>query len=83
MNRRELVRAVLTFGAVGALARSVSAHTSVGAALTCPVDGKSFGIRETASYTTFGGYRDFAKKGAIGTLYEDMVHACPVCAFAG
>lgn len=33
--------------------------------------------------TVFGNYRDFQKKGAIGSYYEDMIAACPSCRFAG
>jgi uncharacterized protein (DUF2225 family) len=59
------------------------AHTSRHEQLTCPVDGVKFKVTVTGSYTTFGQYRDFAKQGAIGSLYADMVHACPACHFAG
>lgn len=73
---------VLACAACG-LERAAQAHTASEATLVCPVDGTKLQIRVTMSMTTFGGYRDFQKRGAIGSYYEDMVHACPTCHFAG
>lgn len=62
---------------------SSSAHTSYPKQIKCPIDGKKFTIYVTASYTTFGTYRDFQKHGAIGDLYESYVNACPECHYSG
>jgi uncharacterized protein (DUF2225 family) len=63
--------------------RRANAHTSVVTTIQCPIDGTSFQVRETASYTSFGSLRDFQRLGAVGSLYADAVHACPACHFAG
>lgn len=85
VRRRELLVATGSVAACALLGISppVFAHTSVPETIHCPVDAQSFEVNETASYTTLGGYRDFAKRGSTETLYEDMVHVCPACHFAG
>jgi hypothetical protein len=82
-RRVTLGLASLAAGAVVGAPRPAQAHTSSSEKTTCPIDGKVFEVSVTMSYTTFGSYRDFQKQGAIGSLYEDMVHACPSCHFAG
>jgi hypothetical protein len=82
-RRFSLSLASLAAGAAFGAPRLAGAHTSGREKIACPVDGTSFEVSVTMSYTTFGSYRDFQKKGAIGSLYEDMVHACPSCHFAG
>lgn len=58
-------------------------HTSVPVKIKCPIDGTTFTISETASYTTFSTLKDFQKQGAIGNLYESYVNACPKCHYSG
>jgi hypothetical protein len=65
------------------LGREARAHTSASETLTCPVDATRLTVEVTASMTTFGSFRDFQKKGAIGSYYADLVHSCPSCKFAG
>jgi uncharacterized protein (DUF2225 family) len=76
-----LAAAALPFAVCLALA--ASAHTSATITLTCPVDGEKFSTVVTVSMTTFGSYLDFQKHGAIGSYYEDIIHSCPKCHFAG
>lgn len=65
------------------LAHGVYAHTGYPKDVKCPLDGQKFTIMVTASYTTFGSYKDFQKTGAIGDLYESMINSCPKCHFSG
>jgi uncharacterized protein (DUF2225 family) len=65
------------------LALAARPHTSTPITLTCPVDGEKFSSVATVSMTTFGSYLDFQKHGAIGSYYEDIIHSCPKCHFAG
>jgi uncharacterized protein (DUF2225 family) len=83
--RRRVVQglaAVIGCTVVG-LGRTAGAHTSSSETLVCPVDATKLQVEVTMSMTTFGAYRDFQKKGAIGSYYEDLVHACSTCKFAG
>jgi len=85
LDRRRLVQglaAAIGCTVVGA-ARSASAHTASSETLVCPVDATKLQVSVTMSMTTFGAFRDFQKKGAIGSYYEDLVHACSTCKFAG
>lgn len=59
------------------------AHTSAQIEMKCPIDETKFKTIVTVSMTTFGSYLDFQKKGAIGSYYEDLIHSCPKCHFAG
>lgn len=83
MCRRSCVRLALVLITLALLAAPSRAHTSVEIELTCPVDKTRFKTTVTASMTQFGSYLDFQKKGAIGSFYEDLVHACPTCHFSG
>lgn len=84
ITRRRFSLGLASLAAIAAgRSRPAQAHTSSSEKITCPVDGTSLEVQVTMSYTTFGGFRDFQKQGAIGSLYEDMVHACPACHFAG
>lgn len=57
-------------------------HTSYPKEIKCPIDGETFKIEVTLSYTTFGNLKDFQKLGAIGDLYESYVCSCPKCHFS-
>lgn len=85
LSRRTFQRALAALAATAVVGadRVASAHTARQTTLKCPVDGTSITVRETMSMTTFGAFRDFQKKGAIGSYYEDQVAACPTCRFAG
>jgi uncharacterized protein (DUF2225 family) len=84
-SRRRLVRLVgslATFASTG-MARPLLAFTHDQRTIDCPVDGTKFQVYVTMSYTTFGAYRDFQKRGAVGSLYEELIVSCPSCGFAG
>jgi uncharacterized protein (DUF2225 family) len=83
--RRRLVRLVgsLAACACAGVARPVLAFTHSKETIACPVDGTKFQVYVTGSYTTFGSYRDFQKRGAVGSLYEELVVSCPSCRYAG
>jgi uncharacterized protein (DUF2225 family) len=85
LSRRTFHRALgaLAATAVVGADRVALAHTSQEVSLRCPIDGTSIKVHETMSMTTFGAFKDFQKKGAIGSYYEDQVAACPTCRFAG
>jgi uncharacterized protein (DUF2225 family) len=81
--RRRWMQMVGSLAACACVARPALAHTYTKEMISCPVDGTKFQISVTMSYTTFGTFSDFQKRGAIGSLYEDMVVSCPSCRYAG
>jgi uncharacterized protein (DUF2225 family) len=57
-------------------------HTSYPDTVYCPLDNSMVIFNITMSMTTFGGYADFEKKGAIGDYYFQFVNSCPKCHFS-
>lgn len=64
-------------------ARISHAHTCSPQKVKCPIDNASVEFCVTMSMTTFGGYYDFQKIGAIGSYYEELINSCPKCHYAG
>ena len=60
-----------------------NAHTCENETVECPIDGKKVTFCVTMSMTTFGSFKDFQKKGAIGEHYEELINTCPKCHFSG
>lgn len=82
MKHSNIIQSTLLY--LGILLSNVSyGHTSYSKKITCPIDGETFKINVTGSYTTFGNLKDFQKQGAIGDLYESYINSCPKCHFSG
>jgi hypothetical protein len=64
-------------------ANHLSAHTCENEKVKCPLHGSKVTFCVTMSMTTFGGYKDFQKKGAIGDHYEQLINSCSKCHFSG
>ncbi|MBD3584101.1 DUF2225 domain-containing protein [Flavobacterium selenitireducens] len=60
-----------------------NAHTCENETVKCPIDGKKVTFCVTMSMSTFGSFKDFQKKGAIGEHYEELINSCPKCHFSG
>jgi hypothetical protein len=60
-----------------------NAHTCENETVKCPIDGKKVKFCVTMSMTTFGSFKDFQKKGAIGNHYEELINTCSKCHFSG
>lgn len=60
-----------------------NAHTCSKEVVECPIDGKKVTFCVTMSMTTFGSFKDFQQKGAIGDHYEELINSCPKCHFSG
>lgn len=75
-------RFLLIFGLVLCF-NNTFGHTGYSDTLKCPVCSNSVVFQLTMSMTTFGGYLDFQKKGAIGYYYEEMINSCHTCYFSG
>lgn len=60
-----------------------NAHTCENETVKCPIDGKDVTFCVTMSMTTFGSFKDFQKRGAIGEHYEELINTCPKCHFSG
>ena len=58
-------------------------HTCSDEVVECPIDGKKVTFCVTMSITTFGSFKDFQQKGAIGDHYEELINTCPKCHFSG
>lgn len=61
----------------------VNAHTCENETVKCPIDGKKVTFCVSMSMTTFGSYKDFQKKGAVGNHYEELINTCSKCHFSG
>lgn len=61
----------------------VNAHTCENETVKCPIDGKKVTFCVSMSMTTFGSYKDFQKKGAVGSHYEELINTCSKCHFSG
>lgn len=83
-NKKQVMKQkILIIGLLLLLKLPVSGHTGHADTIVCPVCGDSVVFYLTMSMTTFGGYLDFQKKGAIGYYYEEMINACPNCYYSG
>jgi tetratricopeptide (TPR) repeat protein len=60
-----------------------NAHTCYPDTAYCPIDSQRVVFCVTMSYTTFGSYYDFQKKGAVGNHYEELINGCHNCHFSG
>ncbi len=78
MKKIVFLLSVLIFFVVGSYA-----HTCYPDTVYCPVDSQKVIFCVTKSMNVFGSYYDFAKKGAIGSYYEEMINGCPKCHFSG
>ena len=65
------------------LSTSIYGHTGTSEKIVCPVCNDSVVFYLTMSMTTFGGYMDFQKHGAIGYYYEEMISSCKKCYYSG
>lgn len=74
---------LIIFGILLCFNNTILGHTGYPDTLKCPVCGDKVIFYITASMTTFGGYLDFQKQGAIGYYYEEMINSCQTCYFSG
>lgn len=73
----------MIFGLLLSLNNSIFGHTGYPDTLKCPVCGDKVVFNITMSMSTFGGYLDFQKQGAIGYYYEEIINSCHTCYFSG
>jgi len=74
---------ILIIGFILYLNNTMNGHTGYADTVKCPVCGNAVFFHLTARMTSFGGYLDFQKQGAIGYYYEEMINSCKKCYFSG
>lgn len=78
MKKIFLILAILLMGL-----NVANAHTCQDETVKCPIDGNNVTFCVTMSMSTFGSFKDFQKKGAIGKHYEESINTCSKCHFSG
>lgn len=74
---------ILLLSFIVTLCTSVYSHTGYPDTVICPICNDTVVFHLTMSMTSFDGYLDFQKRGAIGYYYEEMINSCHSCYFSG
>ncbi len=62
---------------------TIYGHTCSKEVAKCPIDKEKVEFCVTMSMTTWGGFLDFEKQGALGSHYRELINTCPVCHYSG